>query len=89
MENNVARTLLAASFPFLCASLPPPLSWPFFQASLATLPPPKTLQAFQIFTAERRAAQREQPPRPDQGGQRITEEWLRSLKTRDCLWCFR
>ncbi|KAJ7711834.1 hypothetical protein B0H16DRAFT_1258684, partial [Mycena metata] len=28
-------------------------------------------------------------PRPEQGGHRITEEWLRSLKSRDCLWRFR
>ncbi|KAJ7347929.1 hypothetical protein DFH08DRAFT_618353, partial [Mycena albidolilacea] len=27
--------------------------------------------------------------RPEQGGQRITEDWLRSLRSRDCLWRFR
>jgi hypothetical protein len=27
--------------------------------------------------------------RPDQGGQRITEEWLNSLAPRDCRWRFR
>jgi hypothetical protein len=29
------------------------------------------------------------PPCPDLGGQCITEEWLMSLKDRDCLWHFR
>lgn len=29
------------------------------------------------------------PPRPEQGGQRITPEWLNSLISRDCLWRFR
>ncbi|KAJ7312700.1 hypothetical protein DFH08DRAFT_640274, partial [Mycena albidolilacea] len=29
------------------------------------------------------------PARPQQGGQRITEDWLRALKRRDCLWRFR
>ncbi|CAK5276153.1 unnamed protein product [Mycena citricolor] len=29
------------------------------------------------------------PPRPEQGGQRITEEWLSGLTNRDCLWRFR
>jgi hypothetical protein len=29
------------------------------------------------------------PARPQQGGQRITEEWLFSLKSRDCQWRFR
>jgi hypothetical protein len=29
------------------------------------------------------------PPRPELGGQCITEEWLMSLKDRDCLWRFR
>ena len=29
------------------------------------------------------------PPRPEQGGQRITPEWLNSLSNRDCLWRFR
>ena len=28
-------------------------------------------------------------PRPEQGGQRITEEWLTSLSNRDCQWRFR
>ncbi|TFY73874.1 hypothetical protein EWM64_g10139 [Hericium alpestre] len=30
-----------------------------------------------------------QRPRPAQGGQRITEEWLRSLSSADCVWRFR
>jgi hypothetical protein len=29
------------------------------------------------------------PPHPELGGQRITEEWLMSLKDRDSLWRFR
>ncbi|KAH7904657.1 hypothetical protein BJ138DRAFT_1183994 [Hygrophoropsis aurantiaca] len=29
------------------------------------------------------------PPRPVQGGERITEAWLRSLTDRECLWQFR
>ena len=29
------------------------------------------------------------PPLPDQGGQRITDEWLLSLSDRECLWRFR
>jgi hypothetical protein len=29
------------------------------------------------------------PPRPEQGGQRITVDWLNSLGNRDCLWRFR
>lgn len=33
--------------------------------------------------------ERTQPPRPGMGGQRITEEWLRSLSSRECLWRFR
>jgi hypothetical protein len=28
-------------------------------------------------------------PRPEIGGQRITEDWLHSLKESDCLWRFR
>jgi len=33
--------------------------------------------------------QNEGPPHPDQGGQRITEEWLDSLSNQDCFWRFR
>lgn len=29
------------------------------------------------------------PPRPQQGGRRITKEWLNGLGDRDCLWRFR
>lgn len=28
-------------------------------------------------------------PRPEQGGQRITTEWLETLRPRDCQWRFR
>ena len=86
---NIARTLLVASFPLLCPTLPPPLVWPDFTAILCNPSiPTATLQAFELFTAERRAMEREQP-RPEQGGQHISKEWLYSLKSRDCLWCFR
>ena len=89
MANNVARTLLAVSFPLLFPAPPPPLLSPGIN-SIFRFPPPPSLAilAFQLHTAEKRAAHREKP-RPEQGGQRITEEWLRSLKTRDCLWRFR
>lgn len=29
------------------------------------------------------------PPRPEQGGQRITLHWLHSLSEESCLWHFR
>ncbi|KAJ6463157.1 hypothetical protein C8R47DRAFT_1225274 [Mycena vitilis] len=29
------------------------------------------------------------PPRPEQGGQRITKAWLRAQTDRNCIWAFR
>ena len=32
---------------------------------------------------------RRERPRPTQGGERISEDWLRGLSDRECLWQFR
>jgi hypothetical protein len=49
------------------------------------------LHAIQVAEEERRKLESEKTtrPRPDVGGERISEPWLRTLKDRDCLYRFR
>ncbi|EPQ55484.1 hypothetical protein GLOTRDRAFT_93696 [Gloeophyllum trabeum ATCC 11539] len=87
MDLQALSRLLLASLPFLdgVAELPPSHRI----ASQAVLP---TAPAdFQEHAAYLRAAEREvrERARPEQGGQRITQEWLQSLRSRDCQWRFR
>jgi hypothetical protein len=39
-------------------------------------------------TEERQRHENESQARPEIGGQRITDDWLRSLTDKDCLWRF-
>ncbi|KAJ7807432.1 hypothetical protein B0H14DRAFT_991562 [Mycena olivaceomarginata] len=88
-HQNLARILVAAA-PFLAE---PPLLPPILQPTVTA----ESLAYLSLVTGEsyshillfvNQAKQRERA-RPEQGGQRITEDWLRSLKNRDCEWRFR
>jgi hypothetical protein len=88
-HQNLARILVAAA-PFLAE---PPLLPPILQPTVTA----ELLAYLSLVTGENyshillfvnQAKQRERA-RPEQGGQRITEDWLCSLKNRDCEWRFR
>jgi hypothetical protein len=74
----------------ILGQLPPPMmNLPAFIAATA---PVHTLTAVaglcKIERARKRHAQRE-CARPEIGGERISEAYLHSLRSRDCLWRFR
>jgi hypothetical protein len=87
-RENLRRLLLIAAPLF---SEPPPLPPILQPATMAEL-----LAYLSMATGERTnrllLLMQElpvDPARPEQGGQRITEDWLHSLRSRDCVWCFR
>jgi hypothetical protein len=88
-RQNLARVLIAAA-PFLAQPTPlPPILQPAVTAELLTHLSLATGEEYsRILLFVDQAKERERA-RPEQGGQRITEEWLRSLKNRDCELRFR
>jgi hypothetical protein len=85
---NLRRALLAAA-PFLAQPPPlPPILQPTTIAELmAYLSLATGEETNRILLLLQPSGQG--PPRPEQGGQHITPDWLRSLKNRDCIWRFR
>jgi hypothetical protein len=87
-RENLRRTLIAAA-PFLAQ---PPLLPPILQpATIAELMAYLSLATGEETNRILLLVQPSQqgPARPEQGGQRITQDWLHSLKSRDCIWRFR
>ncbi|GLB43896.1 putative DDE superfamily endonuclease [Lyophyllum shimeji] len=88
-QRQRLQQILVAAVPLL-AQPPalPPLLQTAMQASLfAYLSDPADYE--RIMGLMQVCEGNTQPPRPAQGGQRITEEWLNTLDERDCLWWFR
>ncbi|KAJ7104690.1 hypothetical protein C8R44DRAFT_887136 [Mycena epipterygia] len=87
-RDNLRRILVAAA-PFLTQPPPlPPILQPLTMAELMahiSLTTGEDINRTILLMQPSDSG----PPRPEQGWQRITEEWLRSLKTRDCQWRFR
>lgn len=84
------KRLLLAFIPAL--SQPPPLHQqipPVFSSSPSIAPRLVTVEVACEQEGERRRDEEGTHPRPSQGGERITEEWLRGLPTEHCLWQFR
>jgi hypothetical protein len=84
------RKLLLAAVPVLArpAPLPPVLQPTTCAAIMAHL---GNVAAFErlMALAHHSQSKTNERARPDQGGQHITEEWLRSLNNRECEWRFR
>lgn len=83
------RHIALGLLPILGQLPPPMMNLPAFIAATA---PVHTLTAVaglcEIERARKRHAQRE-CARPEIGGERISEAYLHSLRSRDCLWRFR
>jgi hypothetical protein len=88
-KENLRRLLLAA-VPLLTRVMPvPPILQPMTcGAVMAHITDMAEFNQL-ISLAHQSQSQQTERARPEQGGQRITEEWLRSLKNRDCQWRFR
>ncbi|KAJ7875844.1 hypothetical protein B0H13DRAFT_2549486 [Mycena leptocephala] len=87
-RDNLRRILLAAAPLF---AEPPPLP-PILQPATLT----EIFGNLSLATGDETnrillVMQPSEPnkPRPEQGGQCITEDWLRSLKSQDCQWRYR
>lgn len=84
MQSTILRMLAANPLITEPPPIPPLLQAPYQAAVFACLQEAANAERVTALLSEKAG-----PPRPEQGGQRITEEWLRSLKDRDCLWRFR
>jgi hypothetical protein len=88
LEN--LRRLLLAAVPLLIKPAPlPPILQPVTSAAvMAHLADMASFAHIIALTSNSKSEENERA-RPEQGGQRITEDWLHSLKSRDCQWRFR
>jgi hypothetical protein len=84
--------VLAAVLPLVTQIPPlPTILQATTQASIFSLVygSPEIDQVMTLMLVSETSKHADGPPRPEQGGQRITPEWLNSLTSRDCLWRFR
>jgi hypothetical protein len=63
----------------------PPALQPHTTAAITDVISNGCAAEFQLFSIGVRQASREEKPRPLQGGQCITVDWLLGLRDRDCL----
>ena len=90
---NLYGILLAAAPLLTEILLVPPILQPSIQASIladvyGSLAVDQVLTLMAV-TSIVSTASCDSPPRPEQGGQCITVDWLNSLRNQDCLWMFR
>ena len=84
---NTKEALLAV-LPVV-TELPPPLrNQPAFVPSDPGISP-ALLTACELERSYKRRESHPDRPRPTQGGERISVDWLQTLTDRECLWRFR
>ena len=86
------RKILLGLLPVVATQPPFMMQQPVHVAEAASTPfdLAATAVACETHRAQRRAAKRaKERAQPEQGGQRISEAWLRTLSPQDCLWRFR
>src|ERR1700676_5011686 len=91
---NLYSILLAAAPLLTEVPLVPPILQPSTQASIladvyGSSAVDQVLTLMAITSIVGTDTSHDGPLRPEQGGQRITVDWLNSLGNRDCLWRFR
>jgi hypothetical protein len=87
-RENLRRVLIAAAPLFAEPPQLPPILQPMTTVQLLGYLSMVTREDYNRILLLLQPTDRERA-RPEQGGQHITEDWLRSLKSRDCQWRFR